>query len=80
MLPTFAVEETVALDLCPFSALRARDTVIYWHETGQFVHHRLSHRDDLTMKWITQGDNNPTHDTGRMTSDEFVGRTHKLTA
>lgn len=79
MLPTFGVSETVGLELCAFGDLRGNDTVIYWHsETQQWVHHRLQYRDDVSGLWITRGDHNPGQDTGRMTSDEFVGRTHKM--
>lgn len=79
MLPTFAVVEEVQLELCAFSDLRARDTVIFWHDQSrQWVHHRLDYRDPRDGRWVTRGDNNRGVDTGRMTSDEFAGRTHKL--
>ena len=81
MLPTFGVDELVSLELCPFTELRARDTIIFWHaESGQYVHHRLVARHATDGRWVTQGDNNPTQDWGRVTADEFVGRTHKLFA
>lgn len=78
MLPTFGVAETVALELCAFSDLKAGDTVVYWHDGGRlWVHHRLEGRDQ-TGRWVTRGDNNPNIDRGHMTSDEFIGRTKKL--
>lgn len=78
MLPTFAVRETVALELCAYSALRGNDTVIRWDPIiKQFVHHRLESR-DATGLWTTRGDNNPGADRGHMTADTFIGRTHKL--
>jgi len=79
MLPTFSEWETVRLELCKFSDLRAGDTVIYWHDgMRMWVHHRLTHRDAIDGRWHTRGDNNAWPDPGRMTSDEFIGRTHKL--
>lgn len=79
MQPTFAEREVVALELCPWDELRTGDTVIYWHDlTGQYIHHRIDSYDRNSGRWITRGDNNPGQDTGRMTSDEFIGRTHKL--
>lgn len=78
MLPTFGVFEQVRLELCRYSDLGAGDTVIYWHDgTRQYIHHRLQYRGP-EGRWITAGDNNPAHDTGLFTADEFVGRTHKL--
>lgn len=79
MLPTFGETETVQLELCRFADLRTGDTVIYWHDgVRQFIHHRLIQRDARDGRWLTRGDNNPGQDIGRFTSDEFVGRTHKL--
>ncbi len=78
MLPTFGDGELVTLEICPFSALRGNDTVVYWHDgIREYIHHRLDGRDD-TGRWVTRGDNNGNIDRGHMTSDEFVGRTHKL--
>lgn len=79
MLPTFNQVERVRLELCAYGDLAARDTVIFWHDrTSQYVHHRLIERDATTNRWITRGDNNQGRDTGLMTADEFIGRTHKL--
>lgn len=79
MLPTFSERETVGLELCAFSDLRPRDTVIYWHDGArQYIHHRLLYRDQTDGRWVTGGDNNPGRDSGRMTADEFIGRTRKL--
>lgn len=78
MLPTFGEVELVQLELCGFGELRTGDTVIFWHDRFEtYAHHRLIGRDE-TGHWLTQGDNNPSRDRGNMTSDEFVGRTHKL--
>lgn len=80
MLPLFAERETVALELCRFSDLAPGNTVIFWHDgTQQYVHHELWFRNERDGRWHTRGINNPRLDTGRMTSDEFVGRTRKLT-
>jgi hypothetical protein len=79
MLPNFGEVERVRLELCAYSDLAARDTVIFWHDrTRQYVHHRLIERDAVTNRWITRGVNNRGADTGLMTADEFIGRTHKL--
>lgn len=79
MLPTFSVVEMVALELCSFDDLRPGDTVIYWHDgISSYVHHRLILREDTTNRWKAKGDNNAGLDTGLVTRDVFVGRTHKL--
>lgn len=75
MLPTFKSGDFVSVELCRFEDVGAGDTVIYWHEaTKAYVHHRAVQR-DMTGLWITRGDNNPTIDTGHMSSAQFVGRT-----
>lgn len=79
MLPEFSEQEWVNLELCPFSALRTGDTIIYWNnEVRLFVHHRLIQRDATDGLWLARGDNNAGRDVGRVTADEFVGRTHKF--
>lgn len=79
MLPTFANGEAVRMELCGFDDLAPGDTVIYWHEgVSAYVHHRLILREDTTNRWKAKGDNNAGLDTGLVTRDVFVGRTHKL--
>jgi len=79
MLPTFAEFEVIRLEVCRLEDCAARDTVIYWHRgLKSFVHHRLEARDDTTGLWKARGDNNPGLDSGFVTADVFVGRTHKL--
>ena len=79
MLPTFAESEVVTIEHCDFSDLRPGDTVIYWHEGVRgYIHHRVFQRDELTGRWKTKGDNNAGMDTGLLTRDVFVGRTHKF--
>ena len=79
MLPAFKDGEMVGVELCRFSDLHTGDTVIYWHnETKQYIHHRIFQWSDTRGRWVTKGDNNPNYDRGFMSSDEFVGRTHKL--
>jgi hypothetical protein len=80
MLPTFGGFEVIRLEVCRLEDCAARDTVIYWHRgTKQYVHHRLDSRDPTTGLWRARGDNNPGLDSGFVTADVFVGRTHKLT-
>ncbi len=79
MLPTFGMSEDFALELCSFSDLKGGDTIVFWHSgVSLYVHHRLDHIDSTTGRWITRGDNNPSVDRGIVSSDQFVGRTHKL--
>ncbi len=78
MLPTFSADEMVLLEMCAFEDLQAGQPIIYWHtESQQYVHHRLVERDQ-TGQWLVRGDNNTGNDRGRVTADEFVGRTRKL--
>ncbi len=80
MLPTFDKFEVIRLEVCRLEDCAARDTVVYWHRgTKQYVHHRLDSRDPTTGLWRARGDNNPGLDSGFVTADVFVGRTHKLT-
>lgn len=77
MLPTYG-NEWVRLELCDYSEVGAGDTVVFFHDgVGGYVHHRLQQR-DATGRWITAGDNNPGIDRGRVSRDDFVGRTSKL--
>ena len=79
MLPTFAASEVVTIEHCDFSDLRPGDTVIYWHGGVRgYIHHRVFQRDEVTNRWKTKGDNNAGMDTGLLTRDVFVGRTHKF--
>lgn len=79
MLPTFGEVELVQVELCRFSDLRTGDTVIYWNnEVQMFVHHRLIQRSEPDNLWLARGDNNAGRDVGRVTADEFIGRTHKI--
>jgi hypothetical protein len=78
MLPTFDEAEGIEYEFCSYSDLRARDTVVFWHEAaGCWAHHRLMYRDE-TGGWITKGDNNASADLGTMRAYEFAARTHKL--
>jgi signal peptidase I len=79
MLPTFSDREIVALELCAWNEIGAGDTIIFWNGISrEYNHHRIDRFDHLSGRWITRGDNNGGQDMGRMSRDEFVGRTKKL--
>jgi len=74
MLPDFKSGDFVSVEFCHFEDVAAGESVIFWHGgVRDYVHHRTVER-DYTGRWVTRGDNNPTIDTGRMTSADFVGR------
>lgn len=77
MLPTFGLSEMVRIEVCSYYDLNIGDTAVFWHERAQcFVHHRIVGKQGPWF--ITKGDNNPVPDSGFLTKDNFVGRTHKI--